>query len=135
MKTVERVIRISGEDKWVDETLAKGLLLPERPFYRAAYGYIQEVSRRTLTVLKDSPRMKAQYAARAAALIAETQGGKEAFEASGDSSNLSSVAKCRTCNGSGMVLYDPGPNQFGEMCPDCDERGDAEEHRFHGGPD
>jgi hypothetical protein len=26
---------------------------------------------------------------------------------------------CRTCNGSGMVLYEAGPNQHGEMCPDC----------------
>jgi hypothetical protein len=32
---------------------------------------------------------------------------------------LGKYRPCRTCGGSGMVLYYPGPNQFGEGCPDC----------------
>ena len=117
MKTVERVLIISGEDAWVDATLARCLVGPDSTFYRAAYGYIQEVSRR---------------------IIAETPGGNGAFEASEVGPTPTSVAKiggpcnpktcdcappivrCPRCHGSGMIAYWDGSALAGEMCPDCD---------------
>ncbi len=46
MKTVERIIIISGPDDWVDEVLDKSYVQPAKPFKPSESQCIQEISRK-----------------------------------------------------------------------------------------